>query len=103
MARIDPGETVLTRMPCGTNSSAQRSVSKISAALAAPYWPDIVSCGDQPEIDATLMTGAPGRSLHAWQRQPHHSHGPDEVPFQRAAPVVIAAIGNARAAATAAD
>ena len=40
---------------------AQRSVSKISAALAAPYWPDIASCGDQPEIDATLITAAPGR------------------------------------------
>jgi len=38
-------------------------VSKISAALAAPYWPDIASCGDQPEIDATLITAAPGRSF----------------------------------------
>jgi hypothetical protein len=56
---IEPGDTVLTRMRCGTNASAQRSVSKISAALAAPYWPDIASCGDQPEIDATLMTAAP--------------------------------------------
>ena len=55
---IEPGDTVLTRMPCGTNSSAQRSVSKISAALAAPYWPDIASCGDQPEIEATLITPA---------------------------------------------
>src|SRR3954447_21311543 len=54
---------VLTRMPYGTNSSAQRSVSKISAALAAPYWPDIASCGDQPEIDAILMTAVPGRPL----------------------------------------
>jgi hypothetical protein len=41
--------------------------------------------------------------LHARQRQPHHSHGLEEVPFQRAAPVVIAAIGNSRAAASAAD
>src|SRR5215472_7960175 len=37
-----------------TNSSAHRSVSKISAALAAPYYPDIASCGLQPEIDAML-------------------------------------------------
>src|SRR5207248_8373896 len=59
--RIEPRDTVFTRMPCGTNSSAQRSVSKISAALAAPYWPDIASCGDQPEIDATLITAALGR------------------------------------------
>src|SRR5260370_23609015 len=50
-------------MPCGTNSSAQRSVSKISAALAATYCPDIASCGDQPEIDATLMTEAPARPV----------------------------------------
>ena len=35
--QVEPGEMVLTRMPCGTNSSAQRSVSKMSAALAAPY------------------------------------------------------------------
>src|SRR5215469_8383388 len=48
-------------MPCGTNSNAQRSVSKISAAFAAPYCPDIASCGDQPEIDATFMTAAPVR------------------------------------------
>src|SRR5580704_6577907 len=48
-------------MPCGTNSSAQRSVSKISAAFAAPYCPDIASWGDQPEIDATLITEAPVR------------------------------------------
>src|ERR1700731_2884176 len=48
-------------MPCGTNSTAHRSVSKISAALAAPYCPDIASCGDQPEIDATLMTAPPVR------------------------------------------
>jgi hypothetical protein len=33
------------------------------------------------------------------QRQPHHSHGLDEVPFQRAAPVIIAAVGDPRAAA----
>src|SRR5262249_62197809 len=59
--RIDPGDTVFTRIPCGTNSSAQRSVSKISAAFAAPYCPDIASCGDQPEIDATFMTAAPVR------------------------------------------
>jgi hypothetical protein len=32
-----PTNRVLTRTPCGTNSSAQRSVSKINAALAAPY------------------------------------------------------------------
>src|SRR5215472_14902055 len=48
-------------MQCGTNSSAQRSVSKISAAFAAPYCPDIASWGDQPEIDATLTTAAPVR------------------------------------------
>jgi hypothetical protein len=59
--RIEPGETVLTRSPCGTNSSAQRSVSKISAALAAPYCPDIASCGVHLEIDAMLITAAPGR------------------------------------------
>src|SRR4029450_12432219 len=58
---MEPGDTVLTRMPCGTNSSAQRSVSKISAAFAAPYWPDMASWGDQPEIEATLMTAAPVR------------------------------------------
>src|SRR5437879_7100671 len=50
-------------MPYGTNSSAHRSVPKISAALAVPYCPDIASCGDQPEIDATLITAAPGRSF----------------------------------------
>src|SRR5580700_6455322 len=59
--RIEPGDTVFTRMPCGTNSSAQRSVSKISAAFAAPYCPDIASWGDQPEIVATLITEAPVR------------------------------------------
>src|SRR2546426_11153253 len=58
---MEPGDTVLTRMPCGTHSRAQRSVAKISAAFAAPYWPDIASWGDQPEIDATLMTAAPVR------------------------------------------
>ena len=26
------------------------SYRRLSAALAAPYWPDIASCGDQPEI-----------------------------------------------------
>ena len=65
---IEPGDTVLTRMRCGTNSSAQRSVSKISAALAAPYWPDIASCADLPEIDATLMTAAPVRPFMSWVR-----------------------------------
>src|SRR5262245_15704638 len=44
-----------------TNSSAQRSVSKINAAFAAPYCPDIASCGDHPEIDATLITAASRR------------------------------------------
>src|SRR5690349_15412257 len=43
-------------MPYATNSSAQRSVSKISAAFAAPYCPDIASCGVQPEIDAKLVS-----------------------------------------------
>jgi hypothetical protein len=37
------------------------------------------------------------------QRRPHHPHRLDQVAFQRAAPVVIAAVGNARAAAPAAD
>jgi hypothetical protein len=37
------------------------------------------------------------------QRQPHHSNGLDEIPFQRAAPVVVAAVGNARLAAATAD
>jgi hypothetical protein len=55
-------------MRCGTNASAQRSVSKISAALAAPYWPDIASRGDQPEIDTTLMTAAPVRPFMSWVR-----------------------------------
>jgi len=36
-------------------------VSKISAALAAPYWPDIASWGDQPEIEPMLTTEAPAR------------------------------------------
>src|SRR5215510_5075948 len=85
------------------NSSAQRSVPKISAALAAPYWPDIASCGDQPEIDATLITTAPGRSFMygsasriirtVWLR----------FLFQGATPVVIAAVGNACATPATAD
>lgn len=36
-------------------------MSKLSAALAAPYCPDIASCGAHPEIDAMLITAAPGR------------------------------------------
>ena len=51
-------------MRCGTNSSAQRSVSKISAALAAPYWPDIASCGDQPEIDCDVDDRSARLTLH---------------------------------------
>jgi hypothetical protein len=37
------------------------------------------------------------------RRQPHHPYGLDQVPFQRAAPVVIVAVGNARATPTTAD
>ena len=37
------------------------------------------------------------------QSEAHHSYGLDQVPFQRAAPVVISAVGNARAAAATAD
>jgi hypothetical protein len=37
------------------------------------------------------------------QSQSHHPHGLDQVPFQRAAPVIIGAVGDARAAATTAD
>jgi hypothetical protein len=55
--------------------------------------------GDRCDVDHR----GSGALLHAWQRQPHHSHGLDEVLFQRAAPVVITAVGNARAAAPAAD
>jgi hypothetical protein len=50
-----------------------------------------------------LITAASGRSLHARQRQPHHSHGLDQVPVQRPAPIGIAAVGNARTAATTPD
>src|ERR1700719_2576881 len=90
-------------MPCGTNSSAQRSVSKISAALAAPYCPDITSCGDQPEIDATLITPAPGRPFMCgranriirtvWIRFRSH----------RATRVVVSVVAKARAAPPTAD
>ena len=38
-----------------------------------------------------------------WQGKPHHAHGLDQVALQRAAPVVIAAVGNARPAAATAD
>ena len=37
------------------------------------------------------------------QREPHHPHGLDQVAFQRAAPLVIAAVGNARTTASTTD
>jgi hypothetical protein len=37
------------------------------------------------------------------QGEPHHAHGLDQVAFQRAAPVVIAAVRNARTTAATAD
>ena len=37
------------------------------------------------------------------QGEPHHAHGLDQVALQRAAPILIAAVGNARPAATTAD
>ena len=37
------------------------------------------------------------------QRQPHHPHGLDQIPFERAAPIVIGAVGDARSAAATAD
>ena len=37
------------------------------------------------------------------QGEPHHAHGLDQVALQRAAPVLIAAVGNARPAAATAD
>jgi hypothetical protein len=42
--------------------------------LPAPYWPDVASCGDEPEIDATLITAA-RPILHVRQSQSHHPHG----------------------------
>jgi hypothetical protein len=41
--------------------------------------------------------------LHVWQSQSHDPHGLDQVQFQRATPVIVSAVGNARAAAATAD
>jgi hypothetical protein len=38
-----------------------------------------------------------------WQSPPHHPHGLDHIPLQRAAPVVIGAVCDARAAVATAD
>ena len=50
-----------------------------------------------------LITAAPRSTFHMWQGKPHHAHGLDQVALQRAPPVVIAAVGNARPAAATAD
>src|SRR5437763_13174414 len=92
---------VLTRIPYGTNSSAHRSVSKIRAALAAPYCPDMASCGVQPEIDCDVDHRGSRPAFHMRQSEPHHSHGLYQVAFQRAAPILVAAVRDARSAAPA--
>jgi hypothetical protein len=48
-----------------------------------------------------LIISAPERSFLCGQRPPHHSHGLDDVPFQRAALVIIAAVGDPRVKAQA--
>jgi hypothetical protein len=44
-----------------------------------------------------------GAALHMRERQPHHPHGLDQVPFDSAAPIVIRAIGDARSSAATTD
>jgi hypothetical protein len=56
----------------------------------------MASCGDQPEIDATLMMESAWTALHMRKRQPHHPDGLDQIPLQCASPIVIGAIGNVR-------
>ena len=42
-------------------TAATLAMTLAPAAWARMEGPDIASCGDQPEIDATLITAAPGR------------------------------------------
>ena len=64
ISNIEPGDTVLTRMPYGTNSSAQRSVLKISAICVVDETGRIMkelraASEPDPPVAALQRTGLP--------------------------------------------
>ena len=85
--RIQPGQTALTRMPCGPSSSASERVRPDDGVLAGGIGRKTGDAGFAPDGRLVDHAGARGHERQDRLRQAHHAH---HVVVEQAGPAVVA-------------